>query len=237
MKEIVMGDRRMFMATTLRAAAAVVIVSGLVFGGGYDAAGARSASATSTSVAATGRATAEERVARRFVDAYGRFKANRALKLLTKDAIATGAGHTHVGWGSPDAFRSEVSLAKSWHIKQTVTSCENQGDSGKGVTVRCGFDYHALRSDEIGRGPFTDNHWDLVVRDGKITSAVAIWAVLTNGFDAQMWQPFQAWVSSAHPEDVQDLYPVGDPVPTRERMRLWEERTREWVASIKARSE
>jgi hypothetical protein len=227
----------MFMVIASAAAAALVVAGVLVIGVGYDEAGARSAQATPTSVAATGRATAAERVARRFVDAYGRFKASQALKLLTKGALATGAGHTHVSWGSPDAFRRELSLAKSWHIKQTVTSCENQGDSGNGVTVSCGFDYHALRSDEIGRGPFTDNHWDLVVRDGKITSAVAIWAVLTNGFDAQMWQPFHTWVSSAHPEDVQRLYPLGDPVPTRERMRLWEERTRQWVASIKAGSE
>ena len=124
-------------------------------------------------------------------------------------------------------------MAKALHIEQTPPTCEQQGSSAEGTTVRCAFDYHAFRSDEIGRGPFTDNYWDLIVRDGKVTSAVSTWAYLTNGFSAQMWEPFQAWVTSAHPEDVQTLYPVGDPPITDEGIRLWEQRLREWAATVK----
>jgi hypothetical protein len=60
---------------------------------------------------------------------------------------------------------------------------------------------------------------------------------LTNGSSAEMWQPFQAWVTSTHPEDLQTLYPVGDPVPTEETIRLWDERTREWAEEVNASSE
>ena len=133
----------------------------------------------------------------------GAFDADAALTYLTEDGIATGAGHTGAGWGSPDGFRGEVSLAQAQHFYETVTGCENQGESGTGVSVRCAFDYHLFRSDEIGRGPYTGNYWDIVVSDGKITSAVQTQAYITNGSSAEMWEPFQAWVASTHPEDLQ----------------------------------
>jgi hypothetical protein len=193
-------------------------------------------STTSTTVAPAAEGTAPEQVAREFVEAYGAFDADEALTYLTQDAIATGAGYTGT-WGSPDAFRSHVSLAQGMHIYQTVTGCENQGESGDGVAVRCAFDFHELRSDEIGRGPYTGSSWDLVVSDGKITYAWVTWVFLTNGSSAEMWQPFQAWVTSTHPEDLQTLYPVGDPVPTEETIRLWDERTREWAEEVNASSE
>jgi hypothetical protein len=112
-----------------------------------------------------------------------------------------------------------VSLADAQHFFVSVFGCVQQGVSGTGVAVRCAFDYHLFRSDEIGRGPYTDNYWDIVVSDGKITSAVQTQAYLTNGSSAEMWQPFQAWVTSTHPEDSSPA--VGDPT-TEEAMRLWE---------------
>jgi len=217
---------------------ALVIVGAFVFAACDGTTTSESTSVTSTSIDAS--ATTElapdppippDQVARKFLDAYGAFDADEALTYLTKDAIATGTGYTGT-WDSSDAFRSHVSLHQAMHIYQTVTACENQGESGNGVAVRCAFDFHELRSDEIGRGPYGDNYWDLVVRDGKITSAAATWAF--NGSSAEMWQPFQAWVASTHPEDMQVMYPVGDPTPTEERIRLWDERTAEWAEEVNA---
>jgi hypothetical protein len=216
-----MSTRRTFIATTAAATAAVLLAGTLVLGGGHE------------SVAATARPAPEARVAKRFLDAYGRYQTDRALKLLTSEALETGAGNSH-SWGSRDAFRREVSLARAWHVKQTVTGCEQQGKAAEGVVVRCAFDYHALRSDEVGLGPYRDNYWELVVRNGKITAAKATWAYLTNGFSAQRWEPFQAWVASTHPEDLQTMYPVGDPQITEEAIRLWDKRSKEWVAAVKA---
>ena len=127
-------------------------------------------------------------------------------------------------------------MARAWHIKQKVTGCEDQGESDGGVTVHCTFDYHAFRSDEVGLGPYTDNYWDLVVRNGKITSVAGAWAYITNGFSSERWEPFQRWVTSAHPEDLQVMYPVGDFGITKESIRLWDRRLREWVAAVKAGS-
>ncbi len=176
-----------------------------------------------------------EQVARDFLDAYDAFDADRALTYLTEEAVADGVGHGGP-WGSPEGFRMDVALAKAQHIDQTVTSCENQGESGDGVAVRCAFDLHAYRSDEIGRGPFGDNYWDIVVDDGKVTSALATWAYLTNGLSAEMWQPFQAWVASTHPEDLQVMYLGNSAAITEESMRLWDERTGEWAEEVKAGS-
>jgi len=225
--------RRNSALTTIGAAAALL----LALVACDDSANPRAVASESTTAAARSATSAPaEQVAKDFLDAYGAFDADEALTHLTEDAIATGGGYTGT-WGSPDAFRRHVSLEQAMHIYQTVTSCENQGESGDGVAVRCAFDFHLFRSDELGRGPYSDNYWDIVVKDGKITSAWGTWAYLTNGSSAEMWEPFQAWVSSAHPEDLPVMYPVGDPTPTEVGIRLWDERTQEWADEVKASAE
>jgi hypothetical protein len=114
--------------------------------------------------------------------------------------------------------------------------CEAQGESAKGTTVHCTFDYHVHRSDEIaGRGPYSGNSYsDIVVRDGKITSAAATWDVFGSGSSNEMWTPLQAWVTRTHPEDLLIMYPVGDPDITDEYIRVWDQNTREFAAAVNA---
>ncbi len=168
--------------------------------------------ATAAGFTAVGAAetTKPERVARRFLDAYGAYDAKGALKYLTAEGIATGSGITGLSWGTRQEFRREVAMAKAQRQTQTVTGCEEQGESSDGVAVQCAFDHHEFRSQEVGLGPYLDNYWDLVVQDGKITSAVSTRAYITNGSSAERWEPFQRWVTSAHPEDLQTMYPVGE---------------------------
>ena len=94
---------------------------------------------------------------------------------------------------------------------------------------------HALRSDEIGLGPYTANYWDLVVSDEEIVSATWNWAFMTNGFSEEMWEPFADWVSAEHPEDVSVMYTDASQTSQRmsqESVRLWEERTREYADEV-----
>jgi hypothetical protein len=179
-------------------------------------------------------ATKPERVARRFLAAYGAYDAKGALKYLAKEGIATGSGITGNSWGTRQEFRREVAMAKAQRQRQAVTGCEEQGESSGGVALQCAFDHHEFRSDEIGLGPYHDNHWDLVVQDGKITSAICTRSYITNGSSAERWEPFQRWVTSAHPEDLQTMYPAGEFGITKEAIRLWDQRIREWVAAVKA---
>ena len=179
--------------------AVVALVAALVAGGSVASAGTD---------APTPGATRSEKVARRFLDAYGAFETNRALQYLTKDAIANGVGHSGT-WGTRDRFRRDIAMSRALGTKQLVTSCEEQAGSARGVGVHCDFDLHAIRSDEIGLGPYTGNSWDLTVRDGKVTSATVVWDFMANGFSKQVWEPFARWVSSTHPGDVAVMYPDG----------------------------
>ena len=73
--------------------------------------------------------------------------------------------------------------------------------SASSVSFDCTFDLQAFRSDEIGLGPYTDNYWALIIRDGKIDSADIRpdTGHEFNGFGDQMWIPFAEWVSSQTP--------------------------------------
>jgi hypothetical protein len=207
--------------------AVVVLAAALVGSGSVALAGTDSP---------TPGATPSEKVARRFLDAYAAFETNRALLYLTKDAIARGVGHSGA-WGDRSRFRADIALSRAQGIKQLVTSCEEQARSARGVGVRCDFDLHAIRSDEIGLGPYTGNSWELTVRDGKITSAAATWNFMANGFSKEMWEPFTRWVSSTHPGDVAVMFPEGTfgiPGLSDASIRLWDERSREYVAAVKA---
>jgi basic membrane protein A and related proteins len=174
---------------------------------------------------------AAEEIARGFLDAYGAFDADRAVTYLSDDAIAE-------GWGSPEEFRLDVSLRKGQGYKQMIDDCARHGDSPSGISLRCGFDLHALRSDEIGLGPYAGNYWDLTVRDDKIVSASTTWAFMTNGFAREMWGPFANWVAAEHPNDIATMYedPKGlaGSLRTEESVRLWEQRTREYVEHVVA---
>jgi hypothetical protein len=175
-----------------------------------------------------------ETVAREFLNAVGSFDADRAISYLTKDAIAPGVGEE--GWDTPEALRLSLAHYRAQGYKETIKDCEQTGNSASGVSLVCAFDMHGIRSDEIGLGPYTDNHWALTVRDGKIVSAIHVIAFTSNGFSTQMWGPFADWVTAEHPDDVLTMYNDGTKTMqrvTEDSNRLWEQRTAEYVAVVK----
>jgi hypothetical protein len=161
-----------------------------------------------------------EVVAREFLDAYGRFDADTALSYLTTDALDQGAIE---GWTTPDEFRLGLAHYRVQGYKQTINDCEQVGNSEPGVSLRCAFDMHGIRSDEIGLGPYSDNYWSLTVRDGKIVSARWLLGFISNGFSDQMWEPFAYWVSIEHPDDVLAMY-----TDYGQRQRITEDSNRLW---------
>ena len=220
-------------------ATVALVVCGALAGCSDDSTPEATATASTTTIVASATTVAPPEqasavaVAEAFLDAYSDGDADRALTYLTEDS--TGGGYTNTLWASPETFRLDVAMAKAQHIEEMFTGCAEQGDSAAGTTVRCTFDMHAYSSDDVGRGPYGDNYWDLVVRNGKITSALATWAYITNGVSTEMWQPFQAWVASTHPEDVQVMYSVTGQI-TEEAIRLWDERLTEWAATVNSGS-
>jgi hypothetical protein len=169
-----------------------------------------------------------ETVAREFLAAYGSFDADKAINYLTDDAIAR-------RWGTPEQLHLDFAHYRAQGYQETVNDCEQVGNSESGVSLVCAFDMHGIRSDEIGLGPYTDNYWNLTVRDGKIDCANQQMAYLSNGFSKQMWEPFAAWVRVEHPGDIVAMYTDESQEMqrvTEDSNRLWELRTAEYVAAV-----
>jgi hypothetical protein len=179
---------------------------------------------------------AAEEVAGNFLQAYGAFEADQAISYLADDAditeLITSVGAQGVT-GTLKEFRLLIAQLEGTGYKQMLNPCEELGTSASGTTLRCTFDYHLLRSDEIGLGPFSGSSFLLTVRDGEIVGASKTWAIAE--FSPQMWEPFASWVSKTHPEDVAVMYEDESQSGVRlssESSRLWERHTREYVEEV-----
>jgi hypothetical protein len=165
-------------------------------------------------------------VATRFVEAYGAFDLDEMRSYLAADA-------TIASMGADDDPRLLISWLEATGYEQTLRSCEQVGNSASG-SIRCPFDFHALRSGEIGRGPFGGSSFDLVVRDGKIVHVSQGWEI--EEFSPRMWEPFAKWVSKAHPKDTAVMYLDENLTAVRlseESIRLWERNTQRYVDEVK----
>jgi hypothetical protein len=166
-----------------------------------------------------------EEVATGFVEAYGAFDVEQATTYLADDA-------TIAVLGAQDDLRLLSSWLEATGYQQIVDPCEGVGNSASG-SIRCTFAFHALRSGELGRGPFRGSSFDLVVRDGKIVHASQDWEI--EKFSPQVWEPFANWVSTVHPKDAAVMYQDDSHSGVRltsESIRLWDLRTREYVEEV-----
>jgi hypothetical protein len=177
-----------------------------------------------------------EEVARNFVQAYGDFEADQAISYLADDAditeLITSVGAQGVE-GTLKEFRLLIAHLEGLGYKQMLDACEELGSSASGSNIRCTFDFHLLRSDEIGRGPFSGSDFVLTVHEGKIVRADVSFGI--QEFSPQMWEPFASWVSKTHPEDVAVMYEDESQSGvrlTKESIRLWERHSREYVEEV-----
>jgi hypothetical protein len=170
-------------------------------------------------------ASQAEVVATDFLEAFGAFDVERARTYMADDAtIESMTGRDDLGL--------LISYLESTGYEQILDSCEEVTDRAAG-SVHCPFAFHALRSREIGRGPFSGSSFDLVVHDGKITRASQIWEI--EKFSPQMWEPFAGWVTTAHPKDAAVMYTDESHTNVRlteESIPLWDARTREYVEKV-----
>ena len=137
-----------------------------------------------------------------FLDAYGAFDADRALSYLSEEAIDDPRPVEFAS--TPEEFRRELAVYEAFRYRHTITGCETVGDSPSGIALRCAFDRHELGSDAVGLGPYTDNSWELTVRDGKLTSAASEWTF--DRSSPERWEIFSSWVATNHPDEVLVLY-------------------------------
>ena len=158
-----------------------------------------------------------------FVEAFGAFEGERAIAYLADDA------YLEMDATTPEEVPVFTSFLEAQGYKQIlVDPCRVTGTSASATAVRCPFDWHAIRSDEIGLGPYR-GYWDLTVRDGEIASVSLYWEI--KKFSPQMWEPFRDWVSKTYPKDFEVMYVDGGGnfSLTEESIRLWERRSRQYV--------
>jgi hypothetical protein len=219
-----------FAVTTAIAVTAVAVILGTR--GGQDT------TTTTTGVQTT---PTPMEVATGFVETYGALDANQAITYLADDADISGL-IASIGAEGMEGTPAELPLQISWleasGYTQLLHSCRETGSFASGTVVRCTFDFHNLRSDEIGLGPWGGSYFDLTVRDGQITRVSKHWE--TAGFSGQLWEPFARWVSRAYPEDAAVMYQDDSHSGVRltaESIRLWERYTRGYVKEVKQRAE
>jgi hypothetical protein len=208
------------------AAVAAIVVGALVLAARDDDPTGRAE--RSTAVASDVEAAGAEGIARGFLDAYNADDADRAISYLTDDAIAE-------RWDSREQFPLHVALAEAQGYHEIVTDCRRQGESAAGVTVRCPFDFHALGSEALALGPYTDNYWEFAILDGMITSARTEIPFLSNGFSRETWEPFADWVATRSPALVLKMYTDDTqtlPRITKESIPLWTLTTRWYVDHV-----
>jgi hypothetical protein len=172
-----------------------------------------------------------ERTAAAFVEAYGAFDRDGAESYLADDAALdiwtdkTGNDHWRRGNQWLEAAGTRIRLDK----------CDALWNAGTETYVSCVYDLHGLGSEQLGRGPYTDNTFSLTVDHGRIVDAAMNMASRSNGFYEEMWRPFAAWVTRAHPAAAKQMYfqyPQLDfASETPRSFALWRRMVPEYVAA------
>jgi hypothetical protein len=171
-----------------------------------------------------------EEIATGFVEAFGAFDGERAITYLADSP------YLDIDANTPEAVPVFTSFLEAMGYEQILADrppCRVTGSSASGTTVRCRFDWHAIRSREIGMGPYPGS-WALTVRDGAIVRASLHWN-FQEEFSRQMWEPFAEWVRTTYPKDFAVMYVEGGgnfDWYSDESSRLWEERTKEYVKEV-----
>ena len=164
-------------------------------------------------------------VAAGFLQAYGSYDADRALSYLADDAITT-------DWVSAEDLRTDLSWNEAVGWTELRSPCRQTDVDGSTVDLRCDYQVHALGSEQLGRGPFGDSYWSLHVKDGKIIYAHPQFPFSTNGFSAEMWEPFAEFVDTTYPGDAAVMY-TGEsrtePQTTPESLRLWTQHISDYI--------
>jgi hypothetical protein len=163
-----------------------------------------------------------EQVAAEYVDAYAHFDRARLKSVLGGDALAQ--------WRTTLSKFNRSDEAMEFTV--LPGHCSPQPGSGTDTSVTCTFDMHGLGSERLELGPYTNNDFGIVVRDGKVVEAEMHFDYGNSGFAGQMWEPFVAWVTRRYPKDIPKMIDSNaTPLPDATSIKLWHRHIGEYVAS------
>jgi hypothetical protein len=161
-----------------------------------------------------------------FFDAFADFDSERAVSYLAPDADLSSLDARTVS-GLP----MELDFFRATGYRQRLISCGVSSTGPSGTLVGCTFDWHGIRSGEIGRGPYPGS-FHFTVREGEIVRVSLNLDI--EKFSPQMWEPFARWVARKYPNDAEIMYNADQTnfLLTNRSIRLWEEHTRDYVAAM-----
>jgi hypothetical protein len=170
------------------------------------------------------------RIAADFVDAFADYDPVRASRDL-------GTGADMKIWEDTDGtseWQRGLVWAEAAGFKVLPGDCAPEPPNGSRTMVRCPFDVHVFGSDRVGKGPYPDNAFDVVVDKGEIVTTEMVIPFETNGFAKGMWDPFSRWLEREHPADfavmIREVGGVQWPSFTDDSISRWRLRMVDWLA-------
>ena len=161
-----------------------------------------------------------EQVAAEYVDAYAHYDRARLKSVLGGDALTN--------WRTTLGTYNRADEAIEFTI--LPGHCSPQPSSSTDTSVTCTFNMQGLGSEQLGLGPYANNDFGIVVRDGKVVEAEMHFDYGNNGFAGQMWEPFVAWVTRNYPEDIPKMLDGNaNALPDATSIKLWHRHIREYV--------
>jgi hypothetical protein len=173
-------------------------------------------------------------VASDFVDAVAAYDVDRAASYLADDArVALWPSAPGV-----DVLGHELEWTRAAGVRLSPGRCEHEGVSGGASTVVCAFDFHALGSERLGRGPFSGNAFRFAVVDDEVVSGEVEPELDAEVFRATMWEPFTAWLLSHRADEAALMFadwpgwPLMRPALTERSATLWAKNVDRYVRAV-----
>jgi hypothetical protein len=161
-----------------------------------------------------------------FVDALSSFDVARARHLLAPGATFSGAVDGR-SWAEVMRFFHETGG------RIIPDPCFVLDQTSPRTVVDCPYSYQLMRSGDLGLGPYAGSTFEITTRNGRVTHVDMDHETDTNGWSSQMWTPFATWIDTFHHRDGAAMYPDWPQQhhwpATDQAIRLWSERTRQFV--------
>ena len=166
-------------------------------------------------------------IATAFIEARDAWDGEAARALVADDALIDGFVATADEYLTQDEFER----ATGWRFMQPDCA---ETVAGPPADVFCTYTMENAWSRARGVGPFPNSKFWFTIADGKIQQLTHLFEI--SEFSPQVWDVVRKWVRDTHPEDLDVLYtPEFDaPIRTPEAIALWEQYTKEFVASMEA---
>lgn len=158
-------------------------------------------------------------VAQEYVAAYAAYDTEKVVTMLDQRADEAD-------------YRLYQARDEAWGVKFLMEPCEEGSTMSSGTHVSCPFSLHVLGSEAVGRGPFEDAVFNLLVTaDGEVLEADPDWNYETNGMGDHVGEA-HGWVLKNHPDQREFLETEEQDVPAAQFdrwLRLWRTYIQDYV--------